>query len=110
MEMLIYLLQEEGAKPGGGYQTLLMFGLIIVFFYLFFIRQQKKKNKYMRKMRETLKKGDKIISIGGIHGKISEVKEKTIIIELIDKTRMELEKSAVAGDATAGREEIERRK
>lgn len=110
MNMLSILLMGPGAEgeSGGGYETLIMFALLIVVFWLFFIRPQSKKNKELKKMRESLDKGAKVVTIGGIHGKVSEVKEKTIVIELIDKTRMEVEKSAIAGDAEKARESIGR--
>ena len=60
---------------------------------------QTKKSKAQKKFRENLKKGDKIVTIGGIHGKIVEVKEKTVVIEVgTAGTKMTLEKSAVAMD------------
>ena len=52
----------------------------------------------MRKYREALQKGDKVTTIGGIHGKINEVRETTFVLELIDKTRVEVEKSAISND------------
>jgi preprotein translocase subunit YajC len=116
MNLLFMLLQctpqpaNEGGAGGGGYQTILMFALLILVFYLFFIRPQTKKNKEMRKYREALQKGDKIITIGGIHGKISEVRETSFVIELIDKTRMEIEKSAVSNDPGHSKEQMEQRK
>lgn len=88
----------EGAGKSSGYETILMFALLIVVFYFFFIRPQTKKNKEMRKYREALQKGDKVVTIGGIHGKINEVRETTFVLELIDKTRVEIEKSAVSND------------
>ncbi len=57
-----------------------------------------KKSKEQRKYREALKKGDKIITIGGIHGKILEVREKTFLIEVDGQNRLTIEKSAIAGD------------
>ena len=58
-----------------------------------------KKSKEQRKYREALKKGDKIITIGGIHGKIIEVRDKTFVIEVDGQTRLTIDKSAVGGDA-----------
>lgn len=100
----------EGGKSGSGYETILMFALLIVVFYFFFIRPQTKKNKEMRKYREALQKGDKVVTIGGIHGKLNEIRETTFVIELIDKTRVEIEKSAISNDPTNNRDQMERRK
>lgn len=85
---------------GSGYQSLIFLGLIMVVFYFFFIRPQAKKAKDLKKYREALKKGDKIITIGGIHGKIVEVQETTFTIEVEDGSRLRVERSAVAGDAS----------
>jgi len=93
---LILFMPQEGEK-GGGYSSLIFLVLIIVVFYFFFIRPQMKKTKDQKKYREALKKGDKIVTIGGIHGKILEVKETTLIIDA-EGTRMKIEKSAVAMD------------
>ena len=97
-------------KGGDGYTTILMFAMLIVVFYFFFIRPQTKKNKELRKYRESLQKGDKVVTIGGIHGKINEVRETTFVLELIDKTHVEVEKSAVSNDTTQAREQMAQRK
>lgn len=115
MNLLFTILQcQQSAngtgKSGGGYETILMFALLIVVFYFFFIRPQTKKNKEMRKYREALQKGDKVVTIGGIHGKINEVRETTFVLELIDKTRVEVEKSAVSNDSATAKEQMEQRK
>lgn len=81
---------------GGGIMGFLPFILIILVFYLFFIRPQMKKQKELKKYREALKKGDRIITIGGIHGKIVEEQEKTFTIEVEGQNRLKIEKSAVA--------------
>ena len=86
----------EGGGDGGGIQTLLMFGLIFVVFYFFMIRPQVKKQKEQKKFREALGKGDRIVTIGGIHGKIAELKEDTVIIEVEGGHRLKIEKSAIA--------------
>ncbi|MBP6978011.1 MAG: preprotein translocase subunit YajC [Bacteroidales bacterium] len=90
---------QEGQK-GGGYSSLIFLVLIIVIFYLFFIRPQMKRNKDQKKYREGLKNGDRIVTIGGIHGKIIEVRDTSFIIES-EGTRLKIEKSAVAMDQSA---------
>ncbi len=85
---------EEGA--GGGLGAFLPLILIVLVFYLFFIRPQMKKSKDLKKFRENLKKGDKIITIGGIHGKIVEEQERSFTIEVEGQNRLKIEKSAVA--------------
>jgi preprotein translocase subunit YajC len=83
---------------GGGMSMLLMLGAIILVFYFFMIRPQQKKQKQMQNFREALKRGDKIITIGGIHGKITDVQDNTFIIEVEDGTKFRIEKAAVAID------------
>lgn len=94
------LLMAPSGGQGSGYQSLIFLGLIMVVFYFFFIRPQAKKAKDLKKYREALKKGDKIVTIGGIHGKIVEVQETTFTIEVEDGSRLRIERSAVAGDAS----------
>ncbi|MBI9035997.1 MAG: preprotein translocase subunit YajC [Bacteroidales bacterium] len=69
---------------------------VVVVFWLFFIRPQMKKAKEERKYRENLKKGDKVITIGGVHGKVTDIEETTVTLEMIDKTRIKVERSAVS--------------
>lgn len=85
-------------QQGGGsvWQTVIMFGLIAVVFYFFFIRPQSKRNKEMRKFRENLKKGDKVVTAGGIHGRILEVEENTVIIETEGQGRLKVEKMSIS--------------
>ena len=80
---------------GQGTHTLLFFGLIFLVMYFFMIRPQIKKQKKENKFRSELKKGDSVITIGGIHGKITEVKENSVIIENYG-VKMKIEKSAVS--------------
>ena len=88
----------NGAKGGGGYSMLIFLGLMILVFYFFMIRPQQKKQKQVQQFRENLKKGDKIVTIGGIHGKISDVQEGTFTIEIADNVKVTIEKAAVAID------------
>lgn len=88
----------EGAKGGSSYIMLIFLGLMILVFYLFMIRPQQKKQKQVQQFRENLKKGDKIVTIGGIHGKITDVQESTFTIEVSDNVKVTIEKAAVAID------------
>jgi len=97
MKNLLVLLQAT-AEGENTWLSLLPLFLILVVFYFFFIRPQTKKSKEQKKFRDALKKGDKVITIGGVHGKINDVKETTIIIEIADNVRVTVEKSAVVAD------------
>ncbi len=98
---LVMLMSGQGGQQGGGGASSLIFlVLIIVVFYFFMIRPQMKKSKEQKKFRESLKKGDKIITIGGIHGKIVEdSNETTFTIEVEGGGRMKIERVAVATSA-----------
>ncbi|MFD0764127.1 preprotein translocase subunit YajC [Mucilaginibacter lutimaris] len=91
------LLQAGG---GLGYQQLIMFGLIAIVFYFFMIRPQVKKQKDQKKYVDELKKGDKVITTAGIHGKIYEVAETTFLIETEGGGRIRFDKSAISLDAS----------
>ena len=91
-------LQTAAGTPQQGniLMTVLPFVLIIGIFYLFIIRPQNKKQKETEKMINALKKGDKVITIGGIHGVVHQTKEKTVIVKVDDGTKIEFNRSAIA--------------
>jgi preprotein translocase subunit YajC len=70
--------------------------LVVVVFYFFMIRPQMKKQKELKKFRENLQVGDKVVTIGGIHGKILEIADTTILMSCESSTKFRLEKSAIA--------------
>ena len=90
------LLQAEG----GGTAQFIMLGLIVVVFYMFMIRPQIKKSKLQKKFREGLSKGDQVVTIGGLHGKIAEIKDSVVIIDVEGGNRLKVEKSAVTSEFT----------
>ena len=97
----VILMAPQGGQSGGGgmASSLIFLLLIFVVFYFFFIRPQVKKQKDQKKYRESLQKGQRIITIGGIHGRIVEIQETTCTIEVEGGNRLKIEKSAVATDA-----------
>ena len=101
MNLLNVLLMAPAENGGGGIGAFLPLILIVLVFYLFFIRPQMKKQKKLRQYRESLKKGDRVITIGGIHGKIVEEQERSFTIEVEDGNRLRIEKSAVAMDGAS---------
>ena len=82
------------------YGSLFFIILLIVVFWLFFIRPQSKKAKEEQKYRDCLQKGDKVVTIGGFHGKVVEVKDTTVVISLAPNTEVEVEKSALVQSAS----------
>ena len=99
--LLTVLLQAAQQGPKGGmWSSLVWILLLIVVFWLFFIRPQSKKAKEAQKFRDELKKGDKVVTIGGFHGKITEVKENTVMVSLAPNMEVEIEKSALVQNAS----------
>jgi preprotein translocase subunit YajC len=99
--LLTVLLQATQQAPKGNMWTsLLPILLIIVVFWLFFIRPQSKRAKEQQKFRDELKKGDPVVTIGGFHGKITEVKEHTVMVSVAPDTVVEIEKSALVQNAS----------
>ena len=92
----LFVILQAAAGKGFGYGQIVFLVLIVAVFYLFFIRPQAKKAKDQKKFREALKKGDKIVTIGGIHGKILEMRDTTFIIEVEGGNRLKVEKTAIA--------------
>lgn len=99
MEFLLVLLQL-GGDGDGGWMSMLPLFLILIVFYFFFIRPQTKKNKEQKKFRAELKKGDKVITIGGVHGKVAEIKENSIVLDAGNQVKLTIEKSALVMDSS----------
>lgn len=91
------LLQQS---QGGGAYNLIMIGMIIVVFYFFMIRPQMKKAKDEKTFKESLNKGDKVVTISGIHGKIVDVSDRTFILEIDTNTKIKIEKTGISAEAT----------
>jgi preprotein translocase subunit YajC len=87
------------ASGGGGTQLVTMlvtFGLIIVVFYFLVIRPQNKKQKDAKKMLQSITKGDRVVTIGGLHGSVESVKEDAVVLKVDDNVKLKFSKSAVA--------------
>ena len=101
LNILFPLLQSgSGAAPaggvGGGSSMLIFLLLMILIFYFFLIRPQQKKQKKIEEARNSLQKGDKVVTIGGIHGKFVDVKDRTLTIEIAHDVRIEVDKAAIS--------------
>jgi preprotein translocase subunit YajC len=99
MNTLSLLLQKAASGPSP-INSIIMFVLIIVVFYFFMIRPQQRKMKDAKKFTESLDKGQRIVTIGGIHGKIEEVKDTTVIISVEGGVRLKIEKKAISPDSS----------
>ena len=85
---------------GGTFGMLIPLILIFAIMYFLMIRPQQKKQKETQKMIDAIKKGDKVVTIGGIHGIVSSVKENTLVIKVDDNARIEFNRTAIASVVT----------
>jgi preprotein translocase subunit YajC len=97
--MLGILLQAGGAS-GAGYGNLILIGGIIVIFYFFMIRPQQKKQKDQKKFMDEIKKGDSVVTMGGIHGKVAAVENDTVLLEVDRSTKITVEKTSISLEAS----------
>ena len=72
--------------------------LIFVIMWFFMIRPQRKQQKELEKFRNALKKGDKVVTIGGIYGEVSEIKDRTVIIKVAGETKLRVDKNSLVKD------------
>lgn len=91
--------QDQAGQSSGWYSFLPLI-LIVVVFYFFFIRPQMKRSKDQKKFKEGLQKGQKVITIGGIHGRIIEIQDTTVTLEVDQDVKFRVEKTAIAMDNT----------
>ena len=102
------LLQAAGGTgnaSGGMVTTLITFGLVFVIFYFLISRPQNKKQKETQRMISAVKKGDKVVTAGGVHATVYTVKEKTVILKVDENCKMEFSKSAIAAVEPKGGDE-----
>lgn len=104
MNTLSILLQTGGGENPTSFWV--MMGLLMIVFYFFMIRPQQKKAKDAKKFRESLQKGSKVITIGGIHGRVLEVADTTVLLEVDNNVKLRFEKSAVAMDTSMQLNEV----
>jgi len=96
MTNLVLLQAADGAAQGQNQWSFwIMMILIFVVFYFFMIRPQTKKQKELQKQRDAMKKGDKVITAGGIHGVIKEVSDATLLIEIAKDITIKVDKASV---------------
>ena len=91
------------AQPQGGgnttdslISTLIMFALIIGIFYFMILRPQQKRQKERQKMLDSVKKGDKVVTAGGLHGTVAGLDDKTILLQVSENVKMKFDRSAVS--------------
>ncbi|MGO9482557.1 MAG: preprotein translocase subunit YajC [Candidatus Kryptoniota bacterium] len=92
---LAFMAPQGGDGSGSMVSTLVMFAAIIAIFYFMIIRPQGKRQKDRQRMLEAMRKGDKVVTSGGMHGKIVAMEDKTVLLEISDNIKVKVEKSAV---------------
>lgn len=95
MNQLNTLLLQAQAGQGNSWTGMVMIVAMIAIFYFFMIRPQSKKQKEIKKQREAMKNGDKVVTAGGIHGRIREIKENTIHMEVAPNVSITVDKNSV---------------
>ena len=94
---MLTLLQTQGQ---GGYGTIIMIVLIFAVMWFFMIRPQRKQQKELQNFRDSLAKGDKVVTIGGIYGTVCEIKENNVLIEVDNNVKIRVSKQALVKDFT----------
>lgn len=105
MMHLIAMSPQGGDPQGGLFSTLIMFTLIIGIFYFMILRPQQRRQKERDKLLGSIKKGDRVVTVGGIHGIVAGVDEKTLLIEVADKLKLKFDRSAVSAVTREGEPE-----
>lgn len=97
MKTFVFL-DAQPAAAGGGMSFMFLIALMFIVMYFFMIRPQQKRQKELRRFRESLQKGDKVVTSGGIYGTIVEIKENYILVEVDQNVRLRFDKSCILKD------------
>ena len=100
MNMMTILQAAPAAQAGSQWSMWIMFALIFVVMWFFMIRPQRKQQKELQNFRDSLKKGDKVVTIGGIYGTVCEIKEGSVLIEVDNNVKIRVSKQALVKDFT----------
>ena len=104
MTTLISILQAQAAAPQQGASSISFWIMIVALFlvmWLFMIRPQRKQQKELEKFRNELKKGDKVITAGGIYGSIDEIKETSVLIKVDGDVKLRIDKNSIVRDSSS---------
>ena len=100
MNIMTILQAAPAAQAGSQWSMWIMLALIFVVMWFFMIRPQRKKQKELQNFRDSLKKGDKVVTIGGIYGTVCEIKEGSVLIEVDNNVKIRVSKQALVKDFT----------
>lgn len=93
--MTNFIILQAAAPAGGGMSGIFMILILFVIFYFFMIRPQQKRQKEIRKFRESLEKGSKVVTAGGIYGTVKEVRESYFVVEVSNGVSLRIDKGSV---------------
>ena len=96
MKSLLIAMAPQGGQGGDFTTTILMFAVIIAIFYFMIMRPQQKRQKERQKLLESMKKGDKVVTAGGIHGTIVGIEDKTLLLQIADNVKVKVERSSIS--------------
>ena len=88
----------QAAQPGGNGSFIIMMIAIFAVMWFFMIRPQRKQQKELEKFRNELKKGDKVVTAGGIYGTVDEIKERYVLLKVDGETRLRVDKNSLVRD------------
>ena len=100
MNIMTILQTAPAAQAGSQWSMWIMIALIFVVMWFFMIRPQRKQQKELQNFRDSLKKGDKVVTIGGIYGTVCEIKEGSVLIEVDNNVKIRVSKQALVKDFT----------
>ena len=100
MNFMTILQAAPAAQAGSQWSMWIMLALIFVVMWFFMIRPQRKQQKELQNFRDSLKKGDKVVTIGGIYGTVCEIKEGSVLIEVDNNVKIRVSKQALVKDFT----------
>ena len=98
MNMMTILQAAPAAQAGSQWSMWIMLALIFVVMWFFMIRPQRKQQKELQNFRDSLKKGDKVVTVGGIFGTVAEIKDTTVLIEVDNNVKIRVSKNALVKD------------
>ena len=103
MNFLTIILQAAAPQPAGGSMmpSILMLVLLFAVFYFLMIRPQRKQQKELQNFRDSLKKGDKVVTAGGIYGTVAEIEEKTVLLKVDGEVKLRVDKNSLSRDFSA---------
>ena len=102
--MLNTILLQDASPMGGGFQGIIMIVAIFAIFYFMMVRPQQKRQKEIKKFRENLTVGDRVVTAGGIHGKISGIKDDHFRVKIADGVEIRVDKGSVYPAGTSHEE------